>query len=296
MSDICQNYDAVLLDQFGVLHDGKKPYSVRTIEAVRMMWEAGIQIFIISNSSRRSAGTIEKLKGLGYDDKWFSGAVTSGDMTHQYLIQRPTEWWKSLGSCCVHLTWGSRGSISLEGLGLQVVRDISSAEFILVHGTQALGSPVGGQPKETSLDDIKLLLQDCSSLDLPMIVANPDLVTVDGDDLAIMPGTLAKWYENMGGSTYLMGKPSSIIYGEAIGQLGGVDRNRVLAIGDSMEHDIAGGSKAGLDTLFLAGGIHALELKAKLGKNCYDHERLRMLFADYGTVPTYTSAFLSWNS
>jgi ribonucleotide monophosphatase NagD (HAD superfamily) len=56
-----------------------------------------------------------------------------------------------------------------------------------------------------------------------------------------MPGTLAKWYKDMGGgSVHLMGKPSSIIYEEAIGRLGGVERKRVLAVGDSMEHDIAG--------------------------------------------------------
>lgn len=67
-------------------------------------------------------------------------------------------------------------------------------------------------------------------------------VTVDGSEgLAIMPGTLAKWYSEMGGggNVHLMGKPAPVIYESAMKQLG-VDAHRVLAIGDSLEHDIAG--------------------------------------------------------
>lgn len=56
-----------------------------------------------------------------------------------------------------------------------------------------------------------------------------------------MPGTLAKWYSEMGGggNVHLMGKPAPVIYESAMKQLG-VDAHRVLAIGDSLEHDIAG--------------------------------------------------------
>jgi len=56
-----------------------------------------------------------------------------------------------------------------------------------------------------------------------------------------MPGTLAKWYGEMCGSenVRLMGKPDPVIYESAMKQLG-VDASRVLAIGDSLEHDIAG--------------------------------------------------------
>ncbi len=32
-------------------------------------------------------------------------------------------------------------------------------------------------------------------------------VTVAGNSLAVMPGTLAKWYRDMGGKVLVMGKP-----------------------------------------------------------------------------------------
>ncbi len=42
----------VLLDQFGVLHDGVKPYP-HAVAAVKQMAEQGQKILILSNSSRR---------------------------------------------------------------------------------------------------------------------------------------------------------------------------------------------------------------------------------------------------
>ena len=110
----------MLLDQFGVLHDGKRTYSPATVTAVQHLAAAGLKVFIVSNSSRRSSGTIKKLQKLGFDAGWFSGAVTSGDMAHLHLERRPSAWWQSLGHRCIHFTWSTRGTISLDGLGLQV--------------------------------------------------------------------------------------------------------------------------------------------------------------------------------
>jgi hypothetical protein len=45
----------------------------------------GAKMVIISNSSRRSSVTMEKLKSLGFDTSCFLGAITSGELTHQYL-------------------------------------------------------------------------------------------------------------------------------------------------------------------------------------------------------------------
>jgi ribonucleotide monophosphatase NagD (HAD superfamily) len=102
-----------------VLHDGQQPYPA-AIHAVQQLHAAGAKIIILSNSSRRSSGTIGKLAKMGFQADWFAGAVTSGEMTHQYLVTRPTPWWQQLGTRCIHLTWATRGAISLDGLGLEV--------------------------------------------------------------------------------------------------------------------------------------------------------------------------------
>ena len=61
---------------------------------------------------------------------------------------------------------------------LQVTADPENADFILAHGTEAVGSPDGRQPHDTSLEDIRALLHQCAERKLPMIVANPDVVGV----------------------------------------------------------------------------------------------------------------------
>lgn len=52
---------------------------------VEKLANTGAKMVVISNSSRRASTTIEKLKSLGFDPSLFVGAITSGELTHQYL-------------------------------------------------------------------------------------------------------------------------------------------------------------------------------------------------------------------
>lgn len=72
LREIAPLYEGVLLDQFGVLHDGQKPYP-GAMEAVKGLHEAGLRILIISNSSRRSSGTLGRLSKMGFQEEWFAG-------------------------------------------------------------------------------------------------------------------------------------------------------------------------------------------------------------------------------
>ncbi len=85
---------------------------------------------------------------------------------------------------------------------VQVVEDPEQVEFIVAHGTEAIGRGDGGEPRPMDLESIRGVLEQCAANPRgppPMIVANPDIVTVEGTNLRTMPGTLAQWYEAMGG-------------------------------------------------------------------------------------------------
>lgn len=75
-----------------------------------------------SNAQLTSGSTnaLQRIQQLGFKSDWFIGAVTSGEVTHMQLADRPTAELQSLGSKCLHFTWKSRGTVSLEGLHLQV--------------------------------------------------------------------------------------------------------------------------------------------------------------------------------
>jgi HAD superfamily hydrolase (TIGR01459 family) len=112
-----------------------------------------------------------------------------------------------------------------------------------------------------TLDDYRSELQAMSIRGMAMICANPDIVIHRGDTLIYCAGALARRYEELGGSVVYAGKPYTPIYDLALAlaeQIRGasIEKPCVLAIGDGMRTDIIGAARAGLDVLFVTGGIH----------------------------------------
>lgn len=284
-------FKAWFLDQFGVLHDGKQPYP-GAISTLQKLATTGAKMVIISNSSRRASTTMEKMKSLGFDTSLFLGAITSGELTHQYLQRRDDDWFAALGKSCLHMTWKGRGAISLEGLGLQVVDKVEEAEFVLAHGTEALGLSSGASCSMT-LEELEKVLERCAAKQIPMVVANPDFVTVEARDLRVMPGTLAAKYEKLGGEVKWMGKPDKIIYKSAM-ELAGVDAFDSIAVGDSLHHDIKGANAVGIRSAFITGGIHATEL----GVNSFGEEAalssVQALASKYDAYPSFVLPSFTW--
>lgn len=284
-------FKAWFLDQFGVLHDGKQPYP-GAISTLQKLATTGAKMVIISNSSRRASTTMEKMKSLGFDTSLFLGAITSGELTHQYLQRRDDDWFAALGKSCIHMTWKGRGAISLEGLGLQVVDKVEEAEFVLAHGTEALGLSSGASCPMT-LEELEKVLERCAAKQIPMVVANPDFVTVEARDLRVMPGTLAANYEKLGGEVKWMGKPDKIIYKSAM-EFAGVDAFDSIAVGDSLHHDIKGANAVGIRSAFITGGIHATEL----GVNSFGEEAtlssVQALASKYDAYPSFVLPSFTW--
>lgn len=235
---------------------------------------------------------MEKLKSLGFDTSCFLAAVTSGELAHQYLQRRDDPWFAALGKKCIHLTWSNRGAISLEGLGLQVVNNVDDAEFILAHGTEALGLP-SGDPLPKSLEELEQVLMLGLEKRLPMVVANPDYVTVEARDLRVMPGTLAAKYESLGGEVKWMGKPDKVIYRSAM-SLAGVAAHECITVGDSLHHDIKGANASGIASAFITGGIHAAELGLnEFGETAGD-DAINTLCSKHSSYPSYVLPSFTW--
>ena len=72
-------------------------------------------------------------------------------------------------------------------------------------------------------------------------------------------GSLAVWYEAEGGAVQWHGKPFADVYRVARAAMG-LQRQQVLAIGDSFTTDVAGARAAGIDVLLVNTGIHQADL------------------------------------
>ena len=66
MQDIVDKYDAFLLDQWGVLHDGTKAYD-GAVPCLNELLRRGKLIVLLSNSSKRLGNSMKKLDAMGID-------------------------------------------------------------------------------------------------------------------------------------------------------------------------------------------------------------------------------------
>lgn len=156
----------------------------------------------------------------------------------------------------------------------QVVTEPTEVDFVLVHGVDAIGTE-DGQILPQSLEELLARLDQLAKLETvpPMIVANPDYVTVNGDALATMPGTLGLHYKKRGGEVVWMGKPGRIIYDYTLDRAQ-LSPEEVIAIGDSLEHDIRGAKEMDIASIFVCGGIHAREIYKRGGVSSWALEAL----------------------
>jgi HAD superfamily hydrolase (TIGR01459 family) len=208
--------------------------------------------------------------------------MSSGEEVWQNLKERADPFYASLGRHCLWLGPPRHGSM-VEGLDLVLVERPAEASFILNTGPDDLDEEATGY---------RGLLIEARDRGLRMVCANADLHVMHGRNLIVCAGTLARRYEELGGEARWHGKPFRSVYETSLGLLGIADRQRVLAVGDSLRTDIAGAAGAGLDSLLVGGGIHGAELGLGPGR-ALDPERLAQLVAGK-PEPSYALAWLAW--
>ena len=76
---------------------------------------------------------------------------------------------------------------------------------------------------------------------------------------------------------------------------GTLDLSRVCGVGDSLDHDIDGARRAGIDSIWTANGVHSGEMGSQEGSVVLaDDEVLQGMFRKYGVTPTHTVASFHW--
>jgi HAD superfamily hydrolase (TIGR01459 family) len=236
-------YDGLILDLWGVLHDGDRPMP-GAIDALERLRQTGKRIVILSNAPRRAAGVIRRVSEIGIARALYDELLSSGEATWRWLQQgRPR------GRRFFPIMAARDGNM-LEGLDLEPA-PIEAADFILNTGVESADDKV---------EDFEAALAKGAARDLLMVCANPDLVVMHAGRREICAGALALRYEQLGGRVQYFGKPHPPIYCDCLALLGIAERSRILAIGDSLRTDIAGANAAGIDGLLVMGGIHQEEL------------------------------------
>lgn len=282
MRELAPRYDGFIIDLWGVVHDGHAP-TPGAIECLRALIELGKRIVLLSNAPRRADDVVRRIAQIGVPQGLYHHVMSSGEEAWQHLRRRDEPFYAALGWRCLHI--GSERDMEIrEGLELEFVSRAAEAQFILNTG------PAGWDDR---IEDYEPLLRSALERDLPMVCANPDLVVVRGGTLHLCAGALAKWYEEAGGRVRWHGKPFRSVYDTCLALLGIEDRSCVLALGDSLRTDIAGAAGAGLDSVLVAGGIHAEEFGMSGGR-APDLGRVETALRDGSYHPVGVARSFSW--
>lgn len=242
LMDVADQCDAIVFDQWGVLHNGSQPYA-GAIKAVETLAKAGKKLAVLSNSGKRSLPNRQRIASMGLPADAFAHVMTSGEAFWQDCAKArvPAQSFLPITakpSDAEH--WG-------EGLSLTWADTVDDADAVLLMGLPEGGD---GQPERALLDDAR-------SKGLPLYCTNPDRGSPRADGVVqLSPGALAYAYQDEGGDVTFYGKPHRPVFDALIEALGTAPSS-TLMVGDSLEHDIAGGANAGWKTAFVKGGLHA---------------------------------------
>lgn len=244
LSAVAGDYDVLLCDVWGVIHNGRESWP-EACEALIRFNRSGGQVVLISNSPRPASDVIEQLDRLGVPRESWQAFVTSGDATRAELARRaPGPAW---------IIGPDRDRPLYDGLGLDRANGAGDAAFLSVTGPR--------DDETETPEDYREAFVPAVARDLELICANPDRIVQRGDRIIYCGGALADLYESLGGRVTMAGKPFAPIYALAMAEAESllarpVDRSRVLCIGDGVVTDVLGANRQALDCLFIAQGIH----------------------------------------
>nr|WP_221238347.1 TIGR01459 family HAD-type hydrolase [Roseospira visakhapatnamensis] len=283
MESVAADRDGLILDLWGVMHDGLTAYPgvVEALEAIRA---AGLRTLLLTNAPRASASIVDSMADMGIAPDLYDGILSSGDAVREDLQARTDPAFAALGRRFWHLG-PDRDRSMFEGLDLDQVETPEEATFVLNTGPWSFSETVA---------DYQARLDRCRARALPMICANPDREIIREGKRVICAGALAARYAEMGGPVIDRGKPHPAIYDRVLERLGITDRRRVLAVGDGPHTDLKGAAAAGIDAVFVTGGLCAEALGLSAYGERPDPDRVAALCAAEGLAPIAAIPGLRW--
>lgn len=247
--DIAKRYRAIFFDAYGVLRN-----SSGLIQGVPEMLDFlrahDIDYYVLTNDASRSPAQLAaKYHQLGVEQITADRIVSSGMLARDYLQQK-------VRSGAVAYLGTENSAHYLEELGLHTV-PIRALDLDFCEEINCLVIlDDEGFDWNTDINKTVNLLR---LRNIPVVVANTDLsYPISRSRVASATGAVANMIESVVGKHFLrFGKPGTqmfIFAYEHIQQFRPVLKAEILMVGDTLNTDILGGNKFGLDTCLVLSG------------------------------------------
>ncbi len=274
LSAIADDYDAILCDVWGVLHDGINAHRGATDALAR--YRAHGTVILMTNAPRPSDVVRHHLTELGAGEDAYDGILSSGDVVMRSLAQNGARKIKHIGA---------DRDLGLYSDAMTLVDDVAEADAVVIAGLR-------DDTVETP-DDYRDEMAAIAASGTPVLCANPDIVVERGEELVWCAGALGQLVEAAGREVIWIGKPFAPAYDAARERIAEHRPNakRILVIGDGLPTDIRGAANEGYDALFLTDGIHAAEVG---GTGTPDPDMVAERLARDGLDARYFAPRLIW--
>lgn len=230
--EIADQFDAFLLDSFGVLNVGDSgiPGARECIAALRA---SGKRLLVLTNAASYTRDTaITRYRNLGFD------------FGHEEVVSSRDVAVSRLAAIAPRARWGAIAAPEdrFEDINADIRHwDGDDVDAILMLSSAALSSAL--------FSEIEAFL---ASKPVPVVVANPDLVAPRESGLSKEPGYFAHMLaDHLGLEPTFCGKPFGNAFEDALARLDGIMPDRIAMVGDTLHTDILGGRACGAKTVLV---------------------------------------------
>ena len=283
-TDISSGYDAAFVDLWGCMHDGLRAHEA-AVAAMRGFRAAGGKVILVTNSPRPRASVEAQIKGLGVPGDCYDSVASSGDSARAAMYEG------AVGEK-VWFIGDERDEAFFEPL--KIIKDPVAIERTGLDRAEGIVC-CGPEDEHAEPEVYRAQFEQAISRGLKLLCANPDIIVDRGEERVWCAGALAKLYTEMGGESLYFGKPHAPIYDLARRRLAEIDPDitddRIIGIGDGPQTDVAGAATAGIDGLFITGGLSADET-GTTADGQPEREKLDAHLREERIAPAYAMGFL----
>lgn len=249
-NSIVNDYDLFFIDIWGVIHNGIKLFD-EAILVLNNLSKLGKNYVLLTNAPRPNLTVMKFLENLGLNDEHRSKVYTSGQAALSFLEE-------NLDNSKFYHIGPPKDFDLFKRFQQNKVSKITNCNLIICTGFfENIGE---------DLSFYKNLLKD--KINLKMICTNPDLEVDRGDERELCAGTIAKLFEEIGGSVNYFGKPYPLVYNKAFN----IKNEKVLCVGDNLNTDIRGANNQNYSSLLIKNGIHKFEIDNNLDNLLIKHK------------------------
>lgn len=249
-AEISDRYDAAFVDLWGCMHNGLTAFPA-AVAAMQGFRARGGKVVLLTNAPRPRGPVAEQIARLGIPADAWDVIATSGDSARAAMFT-------GLVGDKVWFIGEDTDQSFFEPLKI-VENPMTITQVALEDATGIVCSG----PFDPHADPVVYRPQFlyAKTKGLKLLCANPDIVVDRGESREWCAGALAQLYTEMGGQSLYFGKPHPPIYDLARRRLAGlgVSDARIICIGDGIKTDIQGAMGEDLDSLFITGGLAAVE-------------------------------------